>query len=90
MNGLRANPCQPSREWIDGYSRTRCADYTLKIQSRLDKVVSDNDQDRIRHKSGDDHELSNLRLFHDDGHRYVLRYYPLKRALFDCLESRVL
>ena len=89
MNGLLANPCQPSRERVDGLSRKRCADYMLKMQRRLDKAVRDNDQDRIRHKSGDNHELSNLRLFQDDGYRYVLRCYFLKRSMFDRLESRV-
>jgi len=49
MNGLSALPCQPSGEWVDGDNRKRCADYVLKMQRRLDKAVSDNDQDRIRH-----------------------------------------
>ena len=49
MDGLLASPCQPSGAWVDGDSRTRCADYVLKMQRRLDKAVSDNDQDRIRH-----------------------------------------
>lgn len=44
-----AHPCQPSREWVDGLALKRCAAYVLKMQRRLDEVVSDNDQDRIRH-----------------------------------------
>ena len=49
MNSPTTTPCQPAQEWVDFHTRQRCEAYVLKMQRRLDKAVSDRNQDRIRH-----------------------------------------
>ncbi len=49
MNNQVIAPCQPIDEWVDIHTRKRCEEYVLKMQRKLDKAVSDNNVDRIRH-----------------------------------------